>query len=197
MKDRLAEAAGVVILWLMTQWEDIKDIIRSVVIWCFVFFIVTSFLFKPARVQGTSMNPTIKDGSLGFSSIVGKNVNGIKRFDIAVIRLEVKNELLIKRVIGLPGETVSFQNGELYIDGVLYQQDFLDQEYVAGEMKKYGRSSFTEDFTVTLGEDEYFCMGDNRIVSADSRVYGPFSSRDILSCGLFVFFPFDSFGIAE
>ena len=195
MKERLIEAGSVIILWLMEQWEDILDTIKTVVVTFIVFFIATTFLFRPVRVEGTSMYPTIKNGSLGFSSIVSRHLSGINRFDIVVIRFDDK--LLIKRVIGLPGDTIRYESGQLYVNGEHIEEDFLDKEHMESEMRKYSRSIFTADLSVTLGEDEYFCMGDNRIVSADSRVYGPFSSKDIISSGILVFFPFDHLGIAD
>ena len=89
------------------------------------------------------------------------------------------------------------RSADLLSDGEHIEEDFLDKEHMESEMRKYSRSIFTADLSVTLGEDEYFCMGDNRIVSADSRVYGPVSSKDIISSGILVFFPFDHLGIAD
>ncbi len=194
-KDKIKDLLGAFILWVLMLWEDIIDIVKTVVITFIVCLLVSTYLFKPVVVNGTSMFPTVTDGSLGFSSIIARNTSGIQRFDIVVINVEAQEKLLIKRVVGLPGETLEFIDGNLFIDGVQYSEDFLDPEYVADQIASRGGSVFTRDFSITLGDDEYFCMGDNRMVSADSRVYGPFSGRDILSCGIFVFYPFSNFGL--
>ena len=189
--EKMKSIGAVIILWLMMQWEDIKDIAKTVIVTFVVCTVVTTWFFKPVVVSGRSMHPTIKDGSIGFSSVISKNLHGIDRFDIVIVRLDRKNEDLIKRVVGLPGETVVFENDRLYIDGKEYSQDFLDKNYVAGY------SVFTNDFEVKLADNEYFCMGDNRPVSADSRMYGPFTRDKIEACGLFVIYPFNEFGAKD
>ena len=143
-------------------------------------------------VDGHSMYPTLNDGDRGFSSIIGRTLDGIERFDIVVIKTDEK--LLVKRVIGLPGETVQYSNDHLYIDGVEVAEDFLDSAYMNSEKQRANRSLFTNDLTITLGEDEYYCLGDNRIISKDSRYYGPFSNAQISSRGFLRYYPFQSFG---
>ena len=194
VKDRLIDLLAACAMFLMMEWEDIKDILKTVVVTFITCFLITTFFFRPVQVQGSSMHPQVKDGLIGFSSIVTRNISGIDRFDVVVIRLDEKKEDLIKRVIGLPGETIEFKNDVLYINGEAYEQYFLDSEYVEQEKARAHSDVFTHDFRFTLGEDEYFCMGDNRIVSADSRVYGPFSAKKIKSVGILVLFPFSEFG---
>lgn len=196
LKERLKDYVAVALLWLMMLWEDIKEIIITVVITFLVALAVQTFFFKPVIVDGTSMYPTVNDGDVGFSSVVQKNVAGINRFDIVVVSLDSgeKEKLLIKRVIGLPGDSVEFKNDQLYINGEMMSQDFLDEEYVKNQKEISSSGLFTNDFTIVLGEDEYFCMGDNRLVSADSRVYGAFSKEKIQSIGIFVLYPFQFFG---
>ena len=102
-----------------------------------------------------------------------------------------KKEYLIKRVIGLPGETVEYRNNQLYINGEPVEEPFLDASYTSTYP-----GTFTSDFkTEKLGEDEYFCMGDNRPHSSDSRYYGAFHKSDIVSKGVFVIYPFKAFGV--
>ncbi|MBR0385173.1 MAG: signal peptidase I [Erysipelotrichaceae bacterium] len=194
-KEKIKEYAAAVILWLLMMWEDIRELLVTAAVTFLVCLGITTFVFQPVVVHGTSMYPTIRDGSMGFSSIITRRTKGIERFDIVVINVESSEKLLIKRVIGLPGETLEFINGVLYIDGKSYSEDFLNSNYVASQIPNSPEGVFTRDFSVTLGDDEYFCMGDNRLVSADSRVYGPFHGSDILSCGIFIIFPFSYFGV--
>ncbi len=196
-KDKLIDLVATVIIWLMMIWEDIKDILTTVVVTFITFFIITTFFFKPIIVNGTSMYPTIKNGSIGFSNVVQRNIGGVERFDIVVVNLDSKEKDLFKRVIGLPGDTITYENDVLYINGEVVEEYFLNEEYVRSQKEKTSTGLFTNDFTVTLGENQYFCMGDNRPVSADSRVYGPFEFIKIKSKGVLIIYPFSSFGIVN
>ncbi len=193
IKDFVSKVMVLVIMWI----DDVLDILKTVVITLVVCFLLGSYIVKPVVVSGTSMYPTIQNGARGLSSIISKSVDDIERFDIVVINLEEKDELIIKRVIGLPGETITFENDNLYVNGVLVEQTFLDEDYVNEVKATSSTGLFTDNFTVVLGDDEYFCMGDNRRVSADSRIYGAFSSEDIVCVGLFVVYPFNQFGFVE
>jgi len=133
----------------------------------------------------------LEDGYFGFSDLIGYRLTGLKRFDIVIVYLAEKKEYLIKRVIGLPGETVEYRNNQLYINGEPVEEPFLDESYTSTYP-----GSFTGDFkTEKLGDDEYFCMGDNRPHSSDSRYYGAFHKSDIVSKGVFVVYPFKGFGV--
>ena len=198
-KERIEEMLATLIIWLMIMWDDIRETLITVIVTCIVASLLTNFFFQPVRVSGSSMHPTLKDGEVGFSSIVARRTGKIRRFDIVVIRLKERGEDLVKRVIGLPNETITYSDGRLYVDGVEIEETFLDQQYIEQYMKDNYNSEgfFTKDFSYTLGEDEYFCMGDNRRISQDSRYYGPFSSEDILSIGVFVLWPLSEFGSAD
>ncbi len=176
-------------------WQQWNDVIITVAVTLAVVLLVTNFLYKPVRVDGSSMYPTLYDKSLGFAGIL-ERTQGIKRFDIVVIQKPDSSEKLVKRVIGLPGETVTFADDILYIDGVVYEQDFLDEEYVNQQKATQSDNLFTKNFTVTLGDDEYFCMGDNRLHSSDSRYYGPFTSQEIIQVHVYIYWPFSKFGKA-
>jgi signal peptidase I len=85
---------------------------------------------------------------------------------------------------------VSCVDGDLYINGEIIEEPYLDTEYA-----KNNAQPFTKDFgPVTLGEDEYFCMGDNRPHSTDSRYYGPFKRDKIISKGIMILYPLNQFG---
>ena len=105
------------------------------------------------------MYPTYHDGQL----LLTTRHYTIERFDVVTIS---KGEFLIKRVIGMPNETIAYKDNILYING-----EQVDDPY----------NTVTEDFEVTLGDNEYFCMGDNREDSWDSRKYGAFSADKIIT----------------
>lgn len=172
-------------------WKDAWDFIRTLLISMAAVFVIAHFIARPIHVEGNSMYPTLDSGSLGFSNVVGYKMNGIERFDVAIIYLKDDRKYLIKRVIGMPGDTVSFKDGDLYINGEMMEQDFLDSEYISSYPFQ-----FTEDIApITLGDDQYYCLGDNRPNSRDSRFYGPFTKDEIIAKGAFIFWPFRDFGV--
>ncbi|NLC65072.1 MAG: signal peptidase I [Erysipelothrix sp.] len=167
----------------------LKDTMKTIVIYFVAIVLITQFVVRPFRVEGESMLPTIRDSEMGFSNILGVTFGGINRFDVVIVYIEASNKYLVKRVVGLPNETVEYRNDKLYIDGEEVEESFLDMAYVAS-MTDDHNTFFTTDFgPVVLGEDQYFLMGDNRVRSSDSRVYGPFDKSQIKSKNGFVFFP--------
>ena len=145
-----------------------------------IVILIRSFLFTPIKVQGSSMQDTLEGDEIMILWKVGE----IQRYDIVVadyIENGKKVDTLIKRVYGLPGETIKCEQGMIYIN-----DHKIDDEYA---------TNTTLDFdTVTLGENEYFLMGDNRRVSKDSRVIGPIHRSEIQGTTDFVLWPFSKFG---
>ena len=141
----------------------IKEFLPYFIVILVVIFIKI-FVFSPIRVNGASMNPTLNDKDIMILDEISYRFSEIERFNIVVVKEE--NEYLIKRIIGLPGEKIEYKDNKLYIDGKYVKEDFKHME--------------TMDFSTTLGEDEYFIMGDNRTNSTDSRIFGPISRDEII-----------------
>ena len=145
-----------------------------------------AYAFEPRRVQQTSMYPTLHDGDIVF---LYKLDHIIRRGDIIVFNSPTSSEKLIKRVIGLPGETISFENGNLLINGTRFVENSDRTE------TDYGQSINSSPVVIPsgtkLGEDEYFVMGDNRDVSYDSRSFGPIKRDSILGKAEAVLWPVD------
>ena len=138
------------------------------------------------------MYPTLKDGESVIINIAANYIGDIERFDVVVAKEYQTNDLWVKRVIGLPGETISYKEGKLYVDGVYVKEPFLDEAYIEEYLQKTGKSYFTEDYTSEkLGEDEYLLIGDNRGDSLDSRskTVGPFKREQIIAKGMLVYKP--------
>lgn len=155
----------------------IKDIIPYIVI-ILVVVLIRTFLVTPVIVSGDSMVPTLKDRELLLLNKINYRLNEIKRFDVVVIRLE--NKEIIKRIVGLPGEEIMYRNNTLYVDG----HELINNYTYNGENKK--ENFDTEDFSLKticncnrIPEDKYLVLGDNRSVSADSRMYGLIDREDI------------------
>lgn len=159
---------------------------------CFVIALVVShFITRPVVVKGSSMYPTLHDGSYGLSNTIGYTFGGVKRFDIVILYVPEHKEYLVKRVIALPNETVEYRNQQLYINGEPIAEDFLNEEI----KQQYGQSFMNDVSKITLKEGEYYCLGDNRPNSRDSRYYGPFQKSQIVSKGIMVVYPFQDFGL--
>lgn len=156
--------------------KKLKELMPYIII-VVVVLLVRSFIVTPGLVNGSSMEPTLHNNELVLINKIGLN-KGIDRYDIVVVKYE--NSTIIKRVIGLPYETVEYINDTLYINGEIVNTK-VDFEY-------------TKDFKLTAGKNEYIVLGDNRNISKDSRIIGPVKERDIIGKVDLVLFPFSKFG---
>ena len=155
----------------------IKELIPYLII-ILVVLVLRTFVITPIVVQGESMVPTLLGDEV---MILKKYDTSYERFDIVVVNKSVEGDNLIKRVIGLPGENIRYTDGKLYINDKVVKD-------------KYG-FGITNDFReITLGEDEYFVMGDNREVSLDSRVLGIIKHEEIEGTVGIVIYPFNKIG---
>lgn len=164
----------------------LKEILSYVIIIAIVILIRT-FLVTPVKVNGNSMDPTLKHEEIMILNKIKYKTTKIKRFDIVVIKYN--DELLIKRVIGLPGDKIEFKDNTLYVNDEKVKENFKHDK--------------TEDFSLSSLEYEfvpngkYFVMGDNRDDSLDSRIFGPVEKERILGSANLVLFPFTKIGIKK
>lgn len=160
--------------------KGLKEMVPYVILILVIVFI-RLFIVTPVRVDGTSMENTLKENDI---LILNKFDHKYDRFDVVVFKYN--NQKLIKRVIGLPGEKVEFKNNKLYINGEYIEEDFL------------GSKSFNFNIT-NLGydvipNDEYLLIGDNREASYDSRYFGTVKKEDIEGTVNLRLFPFNKIG---
>ena len=174
---------------------SILEFIRSIACYILIAFLFVTFFFRPMQISGTSMTPTLLDGEHVMINIVQNLVSDPQRFDVVVVKHE--DELWVKRVIGLPNETIAYQDGRLLIDGKEIEENFLEDDYILDTLQRLSISVFNSDTqTITLGEDEYFLVGDNRPESLDSRNthVGAFHRSQIIANGVFIFWPLNKLG---
>ena len=169
--------------------EKVKGILKTLIAYTSIVFlviIIRIFFIDPVRVDGKSMNTTLSNGEIMLlNKIVYKN-HDIERFDIVVI--DEGDKYIIKRVIGLPGETIEYKDNVLYINGKKMEDPYA--------------STKTDDFSIQdvghnkIPGDTYFVMGDNRSDSLDSRYpqVGVIKKSKILGRARFVIWPFSKFG---
>jgi len=132
-------------------------------------FLILLFFLRPLRVSGTSMAPTLKDGQ--FLAVTPRALNPfleLQRGDVVIVRHEEGHCLLVKRLIAQPGDTLEIRSNRVYVNGTPIHEPYLREAMVTKDVPP-----------ITLGADEYYVLGDNRNVSADSRLYGLFSGEEI------------------
>lgn len=156
-----------------------------------VTFLIITFVGQRTHVSGESMENTLDDGDQLIVDKITYRFRDPERFDIIVFPFHYKeNTYYIKRIIGLPGETVQIADGMIYIDGKI-----LEESYGREVMQDPGIAAEP----ITLGEDEYFVLGDNRNQSSDSRdpSVGLIHKDEIIGRAWLRIWPLDSFGILE
>lgn len=171
----------------------ILDFARLILITVVAAMVILVFVARKEEVRGTSMYPTLVEGETVIINMAANYVGEIKRFDVVVAREYRSEDLWVKRVIGLPGETISYREDVLYVDGKAMEEPFLDKKYVEQVKKSANKLYFTQDYTSKkLGKNEYLLVGDNRNESLDSRndAVGPFQREQIIARGVFVYQPF-------
>lgn len=192
-----------------TLLEDILDFVKVFVISAIVILLFVNFVAHPVRVDGKSMYPTLKDGEFGFTNVGGVLLNGVERGDIVVVTMEEEGQKThwVKRVIGLPGDTVSCVNDVVYINGkVLDETKYIDPDYRQSLVDKFGyfnkvpnadNTNVVDFEEVKLKDDEYYVMGDNRPYSKDSRYVGPVKKSQIFAKKMLVLLPISDIGVKD
>lgn len=165
--------------------EQIKKWLKENIVFLIILttiIVIRIFFYSPIRVNGTSMYPTLQDKEFMILNKISLK-QGINRFDIVVVQ-DNNNKHIIKRVIGLPGESIMYKDNKLYINGKVVEDNYSKTD--------------TNDFdNIVLGENEYFVMGDNRVVSKDSRVIGPVNIKNIKGKTNLIIFPFNKIGFVK
>lgn len=162
-----------------TEKKKDKWFFPALIIAVIVSFLCNMFLFQLAQVNGSSMYPTMENGNLLVVSKIADK-DKYERGDIIVFK-ENGNKL-IKRLIGLPGETIQIINNDIYINGNKIK------DYVDVEMEDYG----ILNNKIELKDNEFFFMGDNRNNSSDCRVFGPIKKENIIGKIVVSLIPFNT-----
>ena len=140
-----------------------RTLVRAVVLGalCFVFFKFVFFkqIVLPVQVEGNSMFPTYHDRQVNYVNRLAYQHAPPQRGDVVAIRLAGPSVMLMKRIVGLPGETICFQNGLLLVNGVKIDEPYLKHHSPAPDLD-----------SVTLGASEYYVIGDNRMNSDRGRI---------------------------
>lgn len=183
----------------MSNRRKEKSVFRELLGWIFYLlviigltYLIITYVGQRTRVSGHSMETTLSDGDNLIVDKISYRFNDPKRYDIIVFPFKYKeNTYYIKRIIGLPGETVQVIDGYTYIDGELLESDIYGAEIM--------EESGIAEVPITLGEDEYFVLGDNRNHSSDSRdpSVGVLKRDDLIGRAWVRVYPFEKMGVIK
>ena len=165
--------------------NEIRVWTRDLLIAIGLALVIIVFLYQPVKVEGTSMAPLLSDQERIFINKFVYRFEPIQRGDVVVFWYPLdRTKSFIKRVIGLPGETVEIRRGVVYVNEKVVPEPYVPPQYE--DLSDFG--------PVRVPKDNYFVMGDHRISSNDSRVFGPVANRYIYGRAVFAYWPVDHFG---
>lgn len=163
----------------------VMEILETIVFIGSLFIVLYLFIAQPNQVKGVSMDPTFESGDYIFTSKVTYKFREPQRGDIIVFKSPKNPDIeYIKRIIGLPGDTVVVTDGEVYVNDTLIQEDYIAAKTVLWE------NGFTvNNIPFTVPEGTLFVMGDNRPRSSDSREFGPIDFNSVIGQVFYRYLP--------
>ncbi|TSD02614.1 MAG: signal peptidase I [Parcubacteria group bacterium Athens0714_16] len=167
----------------------IKDIITVVLLVVFIVIPIRVFIAQPFVVFGESMSPTFENGDYLIVDQISYRFNAPQRQQVIIFKYpNDTTKFFIKRIIGLPNETVEIVGSEIFIKNTEHPGGFkLDETYIA--------NGGNNNMTKTLGNSEYFVVGDNRNASSDSRIWGPLDKKFIVGRTFLQLLPINRIGL--
>ena len=177
--------------------DFIFDTLESVIVSFSFFLIVYIFFMQPHQVSGHSMDYNFQDGQYVLTDKISFKFRQPQRGEVVVFHApkvacpNTTNCDFIKRLIGLPNESISIVDNKYYINGQL-----LNEAYIPKDVPTI-TGIFMNDRTITLKEDEYFVSGDNRLGSSDSRFWGPIKKDQVVGRVFFSYWPFNRLGLIK
>lgn len=162
------------------------DTLQTLLLAAAIFIVTYIFLFRPYQVSGESMYPTFHNQEYVLTNLIALRYEPLKKGEVIVFHSPTDADKdFIKRVIGLPGDTVMIREGEVYVNNTK-----LDQSAFLGtEVKTYAGAFLHEGEAITVSPEQYFVMGDNRPHSSDSREFGPIKKESVIGKSMVVYWP--------
>jgi signal peptidase I len=170
------------------------DLFETIVIAGGIFVVIYAFLFRPYQVNGESMMPNFHNGEYILTNLITLRIKDIKKGEVVVFKAPADHDKdYIKRILGLPGDTVMIQEGKVYINGVVVDES----EYLAPTLLTSNGNFMRPNQTVTVPDGHYFVLGDNRNASSDSRDWGFVPEKDIVGKSMVVYWPPSEFKVVR
>jgi signal peptidase I len=170
----------------------IMSFLETVVVALVISIVLYIFVMTPHEVVGNSMHPTYKNGEYLMANKVTYQIKEPQRGDVIIFKYSDTQDF-IKRIVGLPGDTVMLKDGQLYINGILLNES----DYLSTTVYTNGGDFLKEGESKVIPEGHYFVCGDNRPHSSDSRTFGPIEETAIKGKAWIVYFPFSEFRIVQ
>ena len=175
--------------WTPERKKDAREWVVSIVTALLAVLIIRSFFFTIIRVDGPSMTDTLQNNDRLFVTVLDMKLHGPDRFDVVITHYDDTRKEYVKRVIGLPGDTLEVKSGVLYVNGEAYEEPFLSPDRIVN----YSLPQY--DFgPIEVPEGSYFVMGDNRDNSRDSRRVGFLSEDKIVGKVRYIIWPLNRIG---
>lgn len=164
------------------------DLLEVVVFAVGIFLIVYLLILRPHKIKGQSMHPNFPDGEYLLTEKVTYYRSDPQRGDVVVFKPPISDDEFIKRIIGLPGDTISILNGSIYINDNILNEDYIP-------VQTNGSSFLNDGQKYIIPEGQYFVVGDNRPHSSDSRTWGTIEKSAITGKAWLVYWPMDKAGM--
>jgi signal peptidase I len=165
----------------------VREVLETILPAILIALLINVFVGQATRVEGQSMEPNLHSNQRLVVEKLSYRFHGPQRFDVVVLKLPSQgDELLIKRVVGLPGEMVEVRDGHVYIDGAELDEPFVAEETRAGRREH-----------ITVPPLHVYVLGDNRNHSNDSRSFGPIPIDDIIGRAWVSYWPPDDLGLVH
>jgi signal peptidase I len=170
------------------------DLFETIVIAGGIFVVIYAFLFRPYQVNGESMMPNFHNGEYILTNLITLRINELEKGEVVVFKAPVDHDKdYIKRIIGVPGDTVMVNEGRVYVNGEAVDES----EYLSPTLLTSNGNFMKPGQTATVPEDQYFVLGDNRNASSDSRDWGFVPKKDIVGKSMVVYWPPKEFKIVR
>lgn len=178
--------------------KEITEWIVAIAVGVLLVWLIVNFVAKSYTIKGDSMDPTLKDGQHVMVNILGYKVGNIKKGNVIVFHAN-KSDDYVKRVIGVPGDNVTYKKDQLYVNGKKVNEPYLDYnekhkqgEYITGSFETKDLLNANPNSNV-IPKNKYLVLGDNREVSKDSRAFGLIDKQQIVGKVSFRFWPLNDF----
>ena len=172
-------------------FAEVLEFLKIIILAAAIVLPIRYFIAQPFIVRGASMEPTYENSEYLLIDEVTYYFRAPERGEVVVFRYpQNPSQFFIKRIIALPGETIEINDGKIQVaKGGQKEEIILDEPYLSRDVKTIG------DTTLTLNENEYFVLGDNRQASSDSRFWGPLLKKFLVGRAFFRAWPITKFGV--
>lgn len=167
------------------------DFLQGIVVFLAILVMIYLFIMSPQEINGASMEPNFHNGEYILTNKVLYKIRNPKRGDVVIFKSPRNKDVdYIKRIIGLPGDTVALRSNTFYVNN-----QKVDEPYLAPDVVIFGGSYLAENQEIIVPEGKYFVAGDNRPHSSDSREFGPIALEDFIGVAFLRYWPFDRAGV--